>query len=103
MLKRIVLWTKGTVSLPLNWIMIPISSLVVYHGSSMLLLVNILTMHVLFFLYIGELLLNRQVKSYKFLSGGEVSIDNVDDAEEFKNTWVCKMIRNCSIAGYTSV
>ena len=37
---------------------------------------------------LGDLLLNRQVKSYNFLSGGEVSIDNMDDAEEYKATWV---------------
>lgn len=48
--------------------------------------------HVYTSLALGELLLNRQVKSYQFLSGGEVSIDNIDDAEEFKNTWVCRML-----------
>ena len=35
-----------------------------------------------------ELLLNRQVKSYSFLSGGAVGVDDVDDSEMFKMTEV---------------
>ena len=39
---------------------------------------------------LGELLLTRQVKSYNFLANGEVSVDNVNDAEELKVTTVSK-------------
>ena len=35
-----------------------------------------------------DLLLNRQVKSYGFLSNGAVSVDDVDDADMFKQTEV---------------
>ena len=42
---------------------------------------------VLFFIS-EELLLNRQVKSYTFLSRGAVSVDDVDDADMFKQTEV---------------
>lgn len=38
---------------------------------------------------LGELLLSRQVKSFGFLANGEVSVDNVNDAEELKATTVC--------------
>ena len=38
---------------------------------------------------LGDLLLTRQVKSYNFLANGEVSVDNVNDAEELKVTTVC--------------
>ena len=38
---------------------------------------------------LGELLLSRQVKSFSFLGNGEVSVDNVNDAEELKATTVC--------------
>lgn len=38
---------------------------------------------------LGDLLLSRQVKSYNFLANGEVSVDNVNDAEELKVTSVC--------------
>ena len=38
---------------------------------------------------LGDLLLSRQVKSYNFLANGEVSVDNVNDAEELKVTAVC--------------
>ncbi len=37
---------------------------------------------------LGKLLLNRQVKTFHFLENSEVSVDNVDDAEEFKSTQV---------------
>ncbi len=37
---------------------------------------------------LGKLLLNRQVKTFHFLENSEVSVDNVDDAAEFKNTLV---------------
>ena len=37
---------------------------------------------------LGDLLLTRQVKSYNFLANGEVSVDNVNDAEELKFTTV---------------
>ena len=36
----------------------------------------------------AELLLSRQVKSYEFLSNGEVSIDSMDDSEQYKFTLV---------------
>ena len=39
--------------------------------------------------FLNSLLLNRQVKSYNFICNGEVSVDNVDDAQEFKSTVVC--------------
>ena len=35
-----------------------------------------------------DLLLNRQVKSYGFLANGAVSVDDVDDADMFKQTEV---------------
>ncbi len=35
---------------------------------------------------LNELLLTRQVKSYRFVENGEVSVDNMDDAEEFQAT-----------------
>lgn len=41
---------------------------------------------------LGELLLSRQVKSFGFLANGEVSVDNVNDAEELKATTVCEYI-----------
>ena len=37
---------------------------------------------------LGDLLLTRQVKSYNFLANGEVSVDNLNDAEELKVTTV---------------
>lgn len=37
---------------------------------------------------LGKLLLNRQVKTFRFLENSEVSVENVDDAVEFKNTMV---------------
>lgn len=37
---------------------------------------------------LSALLLSRQVKSYHFLENSEVSVDNVDDASEFKATMV---------------
>ena len=37
---------------------------------------------------LSSLLLSRQVKSYHFIENGEVSVDNVDDAAEFKATMV---------------
>ena len=41
---------------------------------------------------LGELLLSRQVKSFVFLANGEVSVDNVNDAEELKATTVCALM-----------
>lgn len=38
---------------------------------------------------LNELLLSRQVKSYRFVENGEVSVDNIDDAEEYTATLVC--------------
>ena len=38
--------------------------------------------------YTDDLLLTRQVKSYNFLANSEVTVDNVDDAHEFKYTQV---------------
>lgn len=38
--------------------------------------------------YTDDLLLNRQVKSYNFLSNGSVTVDDVDDSEMFKQTEV---------------
>lgn len=35
-----------------------------------------------------ELLLNRQVKDYSFLANGCVTVDDVDDADMFKQTEV---------------
>lgn len=40
---------------------------------------------------LGDLLLSRQVKSFNFLANGEVSVDNVNDAEELKVTTVCSL------------
>jgi len=37
---------------------------------------------------LGKLLLNRQVKTFRFLENSEVSVENVDDSEEFKSTLV---------------
>ena len=39
-------------------------------------------------LFLDELLLNRQVKDYSFLAKGCVSVDDVDDADMFKQTEV---------------
>ena len=41
---------------------------------------------------LNELLLTRQVKSYRFVENGEVSVDNVDDAEEFAATNVSRNV-----------
>ena len=41
---------------------------------------------------LNELLLTRQVKSYRFVENGEVSVDNLDDAEEFAATNVRKIV-----------
>ena len=35
-----------------------------------------------------DLLLSRQVKSYAFLANSEVTVDNVDDAQQFNFTKV---------------
>ena len=40
-----------------------------------------------------SLLLNRQVKSYGFLSNSSPSVDGVDDAEMFKMTDVSAVVR----------
>ena len=37
---------------------------------------------------LNELLLTRQVKSYRFIENGEVAVDNLDDTEEFQATIV---------------
>lgn len=39
---------------------------------------------------LDELLLTRQVKSFRFVENGEVSVDNMDDVEEFAATNVSK-------------
>ena len=38
--------------------------------------------------FVDTLLLTRQVKSYAFLANSEVTVDNVDDAQQFKYTQV---------------
>ncbi len=48
--------------------------------------------YVWLFCTLEELLLNRQVKSYSFLSGGTVGVDDVDDSDEFKMTEVSKQV-----------
>jgi len=35
---------------------------------------------------LNTLLLTRQVKSYRFVENGEVTVDNMDDVEEFQAT-----------------
>ncbi len=42
---------------------------------------------------LNELLLTRQVKSYRFVENGEVSVDNVDDAEEYIATNVSETLK----------
>lgn len=43
---------------------------------------------ILLLFLLDELLLNRQVKDYAFLAKGCVSVDDVDDADMFKQTEV---------------
>lgn len=41
---------------------------------------------------LNTLLLSRQVKSYRFLENGEVSVDDIDDSVEFTSTMVCNQL-----------
>ena len=47
--------------------------------------------------FLDTLLLTRQVKSYAFLANSEVTVDNVDDSQQFKYTQVC--VRECALSG----